>query len=140
MVKAGLYLGFDFGLLSIGVAVGQTYTLNARPLTSLKAQNGAPRWEEVAELIEDWQPVGLVVGMPLNMNGTEQPITRAARRFGRRLQGRFKIPVYEAEERLTTQEAKAHLFEQGGYRALTKTNIDSYSASLILSAWLKARF
>ncbi len=138
--KKGLYIGFDFGLSFIGVAVGQTTTGGARPETTLKAQQGSPRWERIEDLVKKWNPVGFVVGIPLNMNGTEQPITQAAKRFSRRLEGRFNIPVYTEDERLTTIEAKAQLFEGGGYRSLDKESIDSYAASIILGDWLKRNF
>jgi putative Holliday junction resolvase len=74
------------------------------------------------------------------MDGSEQDLTFAARRFARRLEGRFGYPVFMSEERLTTKEAKAQLFEQYGYQGLNKSRIDSYAASLILEEWLRSHF
>ena len=68
-------LGFDFGTKSIGVAVGQQLTGTARPLTALKAQEGTPDWNLIEKLLKEWQPDYVVVGLPLNMDGTEQPLT-----------------------------------------------------------------
>ncbi len=128
-------LSFDFGDKSIGVAYGQSITASARPLPALKAQHGQPDWLQVERLIKEWQPDALVVGCPLNMDGTEQELTLRARKFARRLHGRFALPVEMVDERLTTVEAKARLFEEGGYRALQKDAIDSESAVLILESW-----
>lgn len=131
-------LGFDFGLKHIGVAVGQTLTGTARALTSLTARNGVPDWQEIARLIATWHPDAIVIGIPLNMDGSEQPLTHAARRFSDELQQRFLLPVHPMDERLSSVEARAYLFEQGGYKALKKSAIDSLAAQLILESWLKS--
>lgn len=129
-------LGFDFGLKYIGVAIGQTYTRTAHPVTTLAAHNGIPQWDEVTKLIQTWRPNALVVGIPLNMDGTEQPITHAARKFSTELATRYQLPVHTMDERLSTVEARARLFEQGGYKALQKKAIDSMAAQLILESWM----
>lgn len=128
-------LGFDFGTKHIGVAVGQTVTGTATPLTSLKAHDGIPQWAMVDALIKEWAPKALLVGIPLNMDGTLQLLTKQANKFANRLADRYKLPVHRVDERLTTVEAKQQLFEQGGHRALTKSQIDSYSAKLIIESW-----
>ena len=128
-------LGFDFGDRSIGVAYGQSITGTARPLTALKAKSGQPDWQQVAKLLKEWQPDALIVGSPLNMDGTEQPLTAQAKKFANRLHGRFGLPVFMVDERLTTVEAKAQLFAQGGYRSLQKEQVDNLSAVLILESW-----
>lgn len=130
-------LGFDFGTKRIGVAVGQTVTKSARPLGMLAAIQGVPRWEAVAKLIQDWKPDALVVGVPLNMDGTEQPLTQLAQHFANKLEEKFKLPVYGMDERLTSVEAKARAFDAGGYKALKNTQIDSVAAQLILQNWLE---
>jgi putative holliday junction resolvase len=129
-------LGFDFGMKRIGVAVGQTVTKTARPLGMIKADQGTPHWETISKLIKTWQPDAFVVGIPLNMDGTEQPLTLAAKHFSSLLQQRFNLPVFGMDERLTSIEAKARLFESGGYKALQNTSIDSIAAQLILQNWL----
>ena len=70
---SGTFLGFDFGTKSIGVAVGQRITATARPLPALKAQDGKPDWNIIEKLLKEWQPEAVIVGLPLNMDGTEQP-------------------------------------------------------------------
>ncbi len=131
-------LGFDFGTKSIGLAVGQEITGSARPLGSCKANDGIPNWDDIGKLIKEWQPDLLVIGLPLNMDGTEQPLTQRARKFANRLHGRFNLPIALQDERLTTTDAKARLFEAGGYRALEKGKVDALSAQLILESWLAA--
>lgn len=129
-------LAFDFGTLSIGVAVGQHITGTASPLAALRAKDGQPNWDEVTKLIATWQPQSLVVGLPLNMDGTEQPLTDMARKFANRLHGRFGLPVYLQDERLTTVAAKQSLFASGGYKNLQKDKVDSAAAQLILEDYL----
>lgn len=130
-------LGFDYGTKSIGVAVGQQITGSARPLLALKANEGVPNWDQIEALLKEWQPDLLVVGLPLNMDGTEQDISRRARKFANRLHGRFGIKVELQDERLTTTDARARLFEAGGYKALGKGAVDAVSAQLILESWME---
>lgn len=132
----GVVMGFDFGLKRIGVAVGQSLTKTATPISPLKAKRGEPSWQEVEQYIKKWQPGALVVGIPLNMDGTEQPIGRAALKFAQQLKQRFSLPVHGADERLTSFAARQQLFEAGGYKAIQKNSIDSLAASIILEAWL----
>ncbi|MCG9711282.1 Holliday junction resolvase RuvX [Shewanella insulae] len=130
-------LGFDFGTKSIGVAVGQQITGSATPLASLKANDGIPRWEEIEALIKEWKPDLIVVGLPLNMDGTEQEMTQRARKFANRISGRFGVKTATQDERLTTADAKARLFEMGGYKALSKGQVDSMSAVLIIESYFE---
>ncbi len=130
-------LGFDFGLKHIGVAIGQTLICTTQPITSLKAQAGAPYWPDIDKLIATWKPHAIVVGIPCNMDGTEHKITHAARRFANELAKRYHLTIHRMDERLSTVEARAQLFEKGGYRALSKEAIDQRSAQLILQSWLE---
>ena len=133
-------LGFDFGTRSIGVSIGQEITGSAQPLCSLKANDGVPNWDEIGKLLTEWQPDRVVVGLPLNMDGTEQPLTQRARKFANRLHGRFGVAIELQDERLTTSDARARLFEQGGYRALDKGRVDAISAVLILESWMESQY
>lgn len=131
-----ILLAFDFGTKRIGVAVGQTVTKTARPLTTLKADNGKPHLETLAKLIHIWKPNALVIGIPLNMDGTEQPITKSAREFAEMLRKQFNLPVHEMDERLTTKSARENLFAEGGFKALQNGQVDAVAAQLILQNWL----
>lgn len=132
-----VYLCFDFGMKRIGVAVGQSVTKTANPLPYLNAQAGVPVWENLRKLIDEWRPKALIVGLPLNMDGTEQNITEAAKQFMQTLEERYHLPVHAIDERLSSVAAREHLFEKGGYRALKRGHIDSVAASIMLESWLK---
>lgn len=133
-------LSFDFGTKSIGVAIGQQLTGTARPLSALKANDGVPDWNKIEALLKEWQPDRVVVGLPLNMDGTEQPLTARARKFANRLHGRFGVQIELHDERLSTVEARAELFERGGFRALSKGSVDSLSAVIILESWFENHY
>jgi len=102
----GTLLGFDFGTKRIGVAVGQTLTGNARPLTTLRANNEQPDWEAIGRLIANWQPVQLVVGLPVNMDGSEHDLAATVHEFAEQLRARFALPVDLIDERLSSHEAQ----------------------------------
>lgn len=136
MTGARTILGFDFGMKNIGIAVGQELTGTANTLTAIKARDGIPDWDQIASLLREWQPALLVVGLPLNMDGTEQEMTAAARRFGNRLHGRFGMPVEWQDERLTTYEALDQLGIRSKMDSRQRSDVDQLSAQLILQSWL----
>ena len=132
-----LLLGFDYGTKQIGVAVGQAITGQARELCVLKAQNGVPDWQKVEALIKEWQPDAIVVGLPLNMDGTKSEMSERAEKFARRLNGRFNLPVHTHDERLTTFEAKGQRLAQGQRGGYRERPVDSLAAALLLEGWLE---
>lgn len=136
MNSHGTVMGFDFGMKNIGVAVGQQLTGTASGLTALKARDGIPDWLQIADLIRQWQPRQLVVGLPLNMDGSEQHMTAAARKFGNRLNNRFNIPVAWQDERLTTYEAVAAMGLRNKFQSANRSDVDRLSAQIILQSWL----
>jgi putative Holliday junction resolvase len=142
MAKLGqrTVLSFDFGTKSIGVAVGQEVTGTAAPLSALKAVDGIPNWDSLAQVFAEWSPHLVVVGLPLNMDGSEQQVTFAAKKFANRLHAKYRVPVETCDERLTTVDAKARLFELGGYKKLDKQKVDSVSACLIFESWFETQF
>jgi putative Holliday junction resolvase len=127
-VNNQVFLCFDYGKKRIGVAVGQTITSTASPLETINVINNNPDWESITRLINTWQPVSLIVGVPLTMQGARQKMTEAATRFIRQLKGRYNLPVYEIDERLSSYEAKQRLG--------STWNIDSVAAQAILETWL----
>lgn len=129
-------LGFDFGTKSIGVAIAQAVTGTAAPLEALKANDGIPNWQEIEAIFHEWQPDSIVVGLPLNMDGSFQQVTYGAKKFANRLSNRFKMKVYTHDERLTSAEAREKLFELGGFKKLKKEKVDSVAACLIVESWL----
>lgn len=133
-------LAFDFGTKSIGVAIGQEITGTASALASIKARDGIPDWQQIERLLQEWKPNLVIVGLPLNMDGTEQPLTASAKKFANRIHGRFGAQVALHDERLSTVEAKASLFDKGGFRALEKGKVDSASAVIILESWFEQQY
>jgi len=134
-----LLLGFDYGSKQIGVAVGQVITGQARELCVLKAQNGVPDWQKVASLIHEWQPDTLIVGLPLNMDGSPSDMSARAEKFARQLNGRFNLPVHTHDERLTTYAAKGELMARGQHHSNYRDNpVDALAAALLLEGWLSA--
>lgn len=130
-------LAFDYGTRHIGVAVGQTVTRTASPLPALPARDGVPRWESIAALIEEWQPQQLLVGLPLNMDGSASEMSQRAEKFARRLHGRFGLPVATRDERLSSFEARGELLARGE-RNFRQAGVDSLSACVILEGWFAA--
>ena len=132
-----LLLGFDYGTKQIGVAVGQAITGQARELCVLKAQNGVPDWNKVEALIKEWQPDAIVVGLPLNMDGTPSEMSERAEKFARRLHGRYQLPVHTHDERLTTFEAKGQRLAQGQRGGYRDNPVDALAVALLLEGWLE---
>lgn len=135
MISNRTIIAFDFGNKSIGVAIGHELISKARPLAAFKAQHGSPDWHKIDKLLQEWQPDLVVVGLPLSIDGCEQVVTRQARKFAKRLHGRFGIQIILHDERFSTVEARANLFNAGGFRALDKGHVDSVAALIILEGW-----
>ena len=129
-------MAFDFGLRQIGVAIGNCVLGTTTPLPILRAKDGVPQWEQVDKLIHDWQPDLLIVGAPLNMDGSESNLSAQAARFARRLHGRLGIEVVSIDERLSSFEAKLASRERGHSGDFKRHPVDSLAAELILKTWL----
>lgn len=134
----GQWLGFDFGLGWIGVAAGQTITGTASPLPALRARNGIPDWEKIDALVKEWRPVGFVVGIPYNMDGSESEMGTRANKFRKRLHGRYGLPAESVDERLSSLEARQHLGVRGqSLNRARQAQIDGLAAQLILETYLQ---
>lgn len=127
-------MAFDFGLASIGVAVGNAHTGTATPAGAASARNGRPDWSRLDALVREWQPDLLVVGAPLNMDGSDSEMAGNARRFLRRLQARYHLPCQMTDERLTTFEARM----TPGAGPRNKPELDAAAACVILESWFRA--
>lgn len=128
-------LAFDFGTRRIGVAFGQRVTATASPLEPIDAKDGIPDWNLLKSLLDTWQPSCLVIGIPLNMDGSISDMARRARKFANRLHERFQLPCFIIDERLTTREAKEIHHAAGGSNHYRKDPVDSIAARLILEDW-----
>lgn len=120
-------MGFDFGTTKIGVAIGQKITGTATPVAIVPARDGIPDWSSLDKLMDEWQPEEFVVGLPINMDGTESDMSLAAEKFSRRLHGRYHKTANLMDERLSTFEAKS--FDD-------PDQLDAIAAKLILESWL----
>ncbi len=132
-------LAFDYGTKNIGVAGGQTITTSATELPPLRARDGVPNWEQLGLLLKEWQPDLVLVGLPLNMDGSPSEMSTRAKKFANRLHGRFGVKVELVDERLSSFEAKAEVMARGGSRDYKNNPVDSIAARLVLESWLNAR-
>lgn len=132
-------LGFDFGGRRIGVAVGQLELGLAHPLATVSNANAEECFGSIAQLIGEWRPVLLVVGLPTHADGTEHELTRRSRRFSRRLEGRFGIKTMLVDERYTSVDASAALREGGLKGKKQKPVLDQIAAQLILQTYFDRR-
>ncbi len=131
------YLGFDFGLKKIGVAIGDTETGLANALTTIRSIPKQLRWQAINALIVDWKPSGIIVGLSRNMDGSDHEITRATQKFARQLEGRFVLSVTQIDETLSSREAWQLLYQETGVSHAKAIKLqDQMAAQLILQTWL----
>ncbi len=134
-ILVGTVLAFDFGKKRIGVAIGNSELGLARPLITLDSEVTQQRFVAIAKLIEAWQPVLLVVGLPTHADGKEHELTRLCQRFARRLAGRFKIKIVLQDERYTSITASAALRDAGIRGKKQKPVLDQIAAQQILQSF-----
>ena len=130
-------LAFDFGTRRMGVATGQKMLGTGRPLAMIPARDGIPDWPVIEKLLAEWRPDVVLVGLPLNMDDTENDMCARARKFGKRLHGRYHVPVEMVDERLTSFEAKGDVMAAGGSRDFGRDGVDDRAAVLILETWCR---
>lgn len=128
-------MAFDFGTRRIGVAVGQEMLGSGQPVALIAARDGIPDWQKIEALLQEWRPDLVVVGLPLNMDDTENDMCARARKFGKRLHGRYHVPVEMVDERLTSFQAKGEVMAAGGNRDFGRHGVDDRAAVLILETW-----
>jgi len=135
-------LVFDFGLKRTGVAVGNTIVGTASAVETLQALNGKPNWPRITKLIEQWSPTQLVVGMPKQLDGTDTPLTDPINKFCNQLNGRYNLPVDQANEQFTSIEAGRRLKEvrqAGRKKKVSKEDVDQLSAVIIFENWYQSQ-
>jgi putative Holliday junction resolvase len=135
-------LGFDYGARRIGVAVGNTFTGDARALSVVGNGDNGVDWPRVESVVRDWRPNALLVGLPLMLDGSEQSTSRAARTFASALGERYKLPVHMVDERLSSVEA-SHRFAarraSGQTRRKNANELDAIAAEVIVETWLSSQ-
>ncbi|MCG7657185.1 Holliday junction resolvase RuvX [Wielerella bovis] len=136
--NSGGCLAFDFGETRIGVAQGDCGIAIAHPIMTITGKNNDEKFTQIAKLIQEWQPENLVVGLPTHIDGTEHEMTQLARKFGRRLQGRFALPVYWVDERLSSLYAEELLRHAGVKGRKQKMVLDQVAAQAILHSFFES--
>jgi len=139
-LPAGAVLAFDFGKKRIGVAIGNTAVGVAHPLATVDSEVTERRFALIGQLIQTWQPVLLVVGLPLHSDGTVHELTQLSQRFARRLSGRFNIKVIMKDERYTSETASATLREAGVTGRKQKALLDQVAAQHILQSFFDEQY
>lgn len=129
-------LAFDFGTRKIGIASGQSVTGSGSPLPAIPCRQEKPDWAAIEAVIREWRPDTLVVGLPLNMDDSESELSTRARRFARQLNGRFNLPVFMVDERLSTREARDRLGDD--YRGGPDARVDSLAAVLMIESFFSS--
>jgi len=125
-------LAFDFGSKHIGIATGQSLGETAQALCQIPANNGIPDWQQLDAIMEEWRPKLLVVGNPLNMDGSQSEMSLRAKKFSNRLKDRYHLPCALVDERLSSFEAKQT-------QSIKDGEIDSQAAAIILRSWYDSR-
>ena len=134
-----LVIGFDFGTKYIGVAIAQTATNNARPLTCITVKNRRINWSLIDQIIKDWEPRQLIVGIPVDMDGKEQHTTIECLKFFNALQKRYNLPMHKVDERLSTWEAKqSSCLLKSNYNSKELLEINAAAAAILLQQWLNS--
>ena len=128
-------MAFDFGLKQIGVAAGTPAFATTQVLPIITARDGVPDWKTVEALIAEWRPAEIIVGDPLNMDGTVSEMALRARKFAKRLHGRLGLTVHMVDERLSSRAVKEMLKERGHSGDFRRAPADSYAAELLLQSW-----
>ena len=138
LTTAGVVMGFDYGRRRIGIAIGQKLTGTASALETLDALDGNPNWNRVTKIVAQWQPQAMVVGIPCHLDGSPSDTSREAERFARQLEGRYKLPVYRGDERLTSREAESVIAKKRNAGQLKRKAVDTdrLAAQIILQTWL----
>ena len=129
-------LGFDYGRKRIGIATGQTITHTATPCKTISQIEGNPDWAAIAAEIQQWKPQALIVGMPYYTDGGENKMTAAARQFCYELEKRFKLPVIEVNEALSSAQAEEILKQKVKIAKHNKHEVDKMAAAIIVQRWL----
>lgn len=123
----GVFLGVDWGEKRMGIAIGQQLTGSARGLAVIKAKAGTPNWADIRKWIQQYAPEGIVLGLPLLLDGKEQPLTERVREFAQQLHQHIPLPLYWVEEQLSSSEASE--------RCDNPAMLDAEAAAVILETW-----
>ena len=133
-------IAFDFGLKRTGVAVGNTVIGSATPECTLISKDDQPDWDSISKLFKEWRPTQIVVGMPTELDGSENPLKPRIERFCNQMQGRYNIAVDQENEQFTSIEAAQRLKQlrqSGRKQKVSKDEVDKIAAAIILENWMQ---
>lgn len=133
------YIGIDYGTVKMGVAIGQSITQTASALKTIKVKHPY-NWQELDEIIKQWQPQAIIIGLPLTEDGQQQLISKQAHNFAKKLHNRYNLPIHEMDERFSSMQAQDDFSQArniGNAKRKQGKNLDAHAAKNILQRWLE---
>ena len=134
--KEGNVIGFDFGQKRIGVAVGNNISKTAQALITIDSSSNNQKFEVIQKIIEEWQPISIVVGVPFNVDGSEHKVTNLSKKFAKQLEQKYSLPTHLIDERYTSIEASHEVKDKKIDLKKKKLLIDQIAAKIILQSYL----
>ena len=128
-------IGLDYGKSRIGIASGQMITRTATPIATIAAKQGEPEWHELDNIIKQWRPSDIIVGLPIDAKDQETKITEEARAFAQKVELRYQKPVHLISETFSTREARWRL-EEVQNKSNRHLKVDAFAACVILETWM----
>jgi len=134
--KEGNVIGFDFGQKRIGVAIGNNISKTAQALITINSASNNQKFEVIQKIIEEWQPISIVVGVPFNVDGSEHKVTNLSKKFAKQLEQKYSLPIHLIDERYTSIEANHEIKDKKKDLKKKKLLIDQIAAKIILQSYL----
>ena len=134
--REGNIIGFDFGQKRIGVAIGNNISKSAQALITIESASNNQKFEAIQKIMDEWQPVSIVVGVPFNVDGSEHKVTNLCKKFAKQLEQKYALPIYLIDERYTSIEASYEIQDKKIDLKKRKLLIDQIAAKIILQSYL----
>lgn len=132
------FIGIDYGNVNMGIATGQSITNTASALKTIRVKQPF-NWHELDEIINQWQPEAIIIGLPLTENGQQQLISKQAHNFAKKMKNRYQLSIHEVDERYSSMQAQDDFSQarnQGNAKRKHGKNLDAHAAKNILQRWL----
>ena len=134
--REGNIIGFDFGQKRIGVAIGNNISKSAQALITIESASNNQKFEAIQKIMDEWQPVSIVVGVPFNVDGSEHKVTNLCKKFAKQLEQKYALPIHLIDERYTSIEASYEIQHKKIDLKKKKLLIDQIAAKIILQSYL----
>ncbi len=134
--REGNIIGFDFGQKRIGVAIGNNISKSAQALITIESASNNQKFEAIQKIMDEWQPVSIVVGVPFNVDGSEHKVTNLCKKFAKQLEQKYALPIHLIDERYTSIEASYEIQDKKIDLKKKKLLIDQIAAKIILQSYL----